>query len=176
MTSPTQRTIPSETARGFSLFGLLLYIGLTTVLLTALGEITIGVLAQSAQAENDRSTVYTLSFLQARLKYEIGRAEAVITPTLGNPASSLTLLSEGKTITYFVADGRMWVHDSLSDPEVLTPEDVVISSLLFETVSSPAQQQPIRTRIETGTRNFLRREVLSTHGTTTFTFYPYVYE
>ena len=171
----SQHTLTLRNTQGFTLLGLLLYITLTAATLTALGELTIGVLTLSARAEHDRSSVYALAFLQARLGYDIGRAESILAPTSRNPASTLSLTRDGDTTTYYVAEGRLWMQSDSSNPEALTPEDVVISSSTFEAISSPTLKPSIRLNIQTGTYDPLRPDILIQYTPTILTWYPYAY-
>jgi len=169
-------TSHSQTTQGFTLFGLLLYISLTAVVLTALGELTIGVLRLSTRADYDRSSIYALSFIQAKIGYDIGRADSIVAPTPEYPSASLSLLYEGDTITYYVAEERLWVQTSFSDPEALTPEDVVVSTSTFTAISTPLNKNPIRMDIETGIHDPLRPDILIQHPPTVLTWYPYAYD
>lgn len=162
--------------QGFTLFGLLLYITLTSVILIALGDLTIGVLSLNARADRDRSTVYTLSFLQAKLGYDIGRAESIVAPTVATPSSSLILFSGGETVTYFLDEGRFWMQTSSSVKTPLTPETVVIAASMFETVSLNATKKPLRWNVQTAIHDPLRPDILIEHSPTTLTWYSFDYE
>ncbi|KKS84272.1 MAG: hypothetical protein UV60_C0024G0008 [Parcubacteria group bacterium GW2011_GWA2_43_11] len=171
----SQHTYTLHSTQGFTLFGLLLYIALTATALTALGELTIGVLTLSARAEHDRSNVYTLAFLQARIGYDIGRAESILAPTPGNPTTSLSLTHDGDTTTYYVDEGRLWIQNASSSPEALTTEDVVISSSTFEAMSSLTPKPSIRMTVQTGIYDPLRPDILIQYTPTVLTWYPYAY-
>jgi hypothetical protein len=164
-----------NTSQGFTLFGLLLYIGLGSVVLTALGELTISVLSLSARADYDRSTTYALAFIDARIGYDIGQADTILSPTPGNPATELSLSHSGNTTTYYIAEGRVWIQTPFSEPEALTPKDVIIYSSIFEVLTSPVAKPPVRMSVQTGMHDPLRPDIYIENAPTTLTWYPYAY-
>lgn len=88
---------------GFTLLELLLYIGLTSILIAILSQVFLATLSVRLESQNTTSVQQDGRYILARMTYDIHRATSVTIPALGQTSSGMSLVihENGVDRTYF---------------------------------------------------------------------------
>lgn len=95
--------------QGFTLLELLLYIGLTSILITIMSQVFLATLGVRLESQNTTSVQQDGRYILARMAYDIHRAKSITIPSLGQTAMGMTLVIEENGIdeTYrYTVEGR----------------------------------------------------------------------
>lgn len=93
---------------GFSIIEMLIYIGIVSVFLVVLGGLFVSILTAQLDAQSTSSIDQDNRYIQARMAYDIHRADNILTPAaLGTPASSFSLDIGGVTYTYSIINNQL---------------------------------------------------------------------
>lgn len=101
---------------GFSLIELILYMGLTSVLIGLMSQVFLATLNVRVESVNTSGVQQDGRFIMTRLGHDIRRSEAILSPGLGVASSSMTLvMNEGgaSQIYRYEWDGQ---HLTISTP------------------------------------------------------------
>lgn len=77
---------------GFSLIELLLYMGLTSVLIGLMSQVFLAILGVRVESANTSGVQQDGRFIMSRLTYDIRRSDAILSPPLGVASSSMSLM------------------------------------------------------------------------------------
>lgn len=117
---------------GFSLVELLIYIGLLAILMTILSRIFTGIIDVQLSSEATGAVEEDGRFIYARMAYDIGRAQSVVSPVnLGDVADTLILQIDGVTNTYNVSSNNLVLTNAYGSSQ-LNSVGSVISNLSFQ--------------------------------------------
>lgn len=101
--------------RGFLLLELVLYMGLLMILLTIMSEVFIATLAVKLESESTSAAQQDGSYIMARLAYDIRRSSNILSPALGQSATTLSLdiieNSVHKTYQYIWSNNSLVLSD-----------------------------------------------------------------
>ncbi len=128
----------SKSFKGFTLVELVLYVSISSILLLTI-SVFLGTLIESriknnTLAEVDQQGVQAMQILTRTLR----NAEGIITPTVGNTSSSLTLdvfTSVDDSTVFDLLGGQLRITEGSGDAVPLTNTSVVVSDLIFENLS-----------------------------------------
>ena len=97
---------------GVTIVELLVYLGLSTIILLILSELFVNILDESVETQN-YSTVQTDGrYIMARLRYQINNADSVTFPlSLGSSQNELIVVNSGNLYHYYVADEKFYMSD-----------------------------------------------------------------
>ena len=103
-----------QNKKGFTMVELLLYMSLLTILLIVLTTLFVQILDVRLESEADSSTSSEGQFIMSRLAYDIGRADAVLIPTvLGDQTNSLQLTISGINYNYVINSNNLTLTDAI---------------------------------------------------------------
>ena len=123
---------------------LLLYMSLLTILLIVLTTLFVQILDVRLESEADSSTSSEGQFIMSRLAYDIGRADAVLIPTvLGDQTNSLQLTISGINYNYVINSNNLTLTDAIGT-EKLNTTDTRISNLTFTRLGNTSGKNTIR--------------------------------
>ncbi len=91
--------------RGISLLELLIYIAILSGLMVVVSDAFISLSKGRGQAEARSEVNSAIRFAAERIKQDVKNASAISTPTLGTPASTLSLTVSGAPVVYDVLGG-----------------------------------------------------------------------
>ncbi|HLD26852.1 MAG TPA: hypothetical protein VJB63_02770, partial [Patescibacteria group bacterium] len=96
------------------------------------------------ESEADSSTSSEGQFIMSRLAYDIGRANAVLIPTvLGDQTNSLQLTISGINYNYVINSNNLTLTDAIGT-EKLNTTDTRISNLTFTRLGNTSGKNTIR--------------------------------
>lgn len=99
--------------QGFTIVELLLYTGILTIFLSVLTGIFTAILDIQLESESASALTTDSRFIFSRLAYDLGRASAIVTPSvLGQQTSNLDLQIGSTQLTYAVIGGNLIVSDA----------------------------------------------------------------
>lgn len=125
--------------KGFSLLELIIYIGITIVIVTVLTETVVVMLRVRERNLAEREVQQNLRFVMSRLERALTQATAA---TGVYPSDTLTLTIGGDTTTFQVASGVLQIKEGVAGSFVdLTTSKVTVSAIsgnIFTKVSNPS--------------------------------------
>lgn len=138
-----------------TLFELLLYMAIASILIVLLGKIGIQVLHDRAALRDAQDTVYSGEQAMAHIVRAIETAVAVTAPAVGNSSTTLALRvadTERDPIVYTLRDGR--VYESIGQGEAipLSTEGTNVTSLMFTHVDTGTAPDAVAIALELSPR------------------------
>ncbi|MDH5533317.1 MAG: prepilin-type N-terminal cleavage/methylation domain-containing protein [Candidatus Pacebacteria bacterium] len=98
---------------GFSLVELLMYMGLSMIILIIITGLFASVINIRGEAEKTSSVERDGRYMISRLTYDINRAQEIIEPALlGDSSTTLQLVIDGQTVTYQIINNKLSFTDS----------------------------------------------------------------
>src|SRR3989338_7067480 len=94
-------------SKGSTLIELLLYMGILSIFLMILTQLFLSVLDVSTESKQVSSVVQDGRFILARLRYDIQRADAINSPSLGSSDTTLSLDIGGNTYVYTLSGSNL---------------------------------------------------------------------
>ncbi len=109
--------------KGFTLIELILYVGLTAILLTSMSQVFLAVVGIRLESQNTTSVQQDGRYIIARMTYDIRRAKSIVTPELGQTLSGMALVIEEDGVdvlhTYAVSgDGDVMLASGSSSAQL----------------------------------------------------------
>jgi hypothetical protein len=96
-------------SKGITIVELLIYLGLSTILLLILSQFFVSILDESFATQNYSAVQDDGRYIMARLRYQISSADSITLPVnLGETSTSLQLATGGITYNYFVRDEKFY--------------------------------------------------------------------
>jgi len=116
---------------GFSTIELILYIGLTGMLLGVMSQVFLAIVGVRSSSTQTTAVQQDSRFLLARLAYAVRRADDIVSPQIGEASSSMTLRTSesGNTITerYYWDGQNIWVTNASQSSQLNSNRTVVTS-------------------------------------------------
>lgn len=135
----SQVSISNMNQKGFTLIEVILYLGITSILIFSLASF-VGFLTQTkarshVTAQVDEQGIAVMQQITQLLR----NAESVFVPTIGGSGSVLTFTQDGasSTTTILVDNGILEMHDGTNPAIALTNESITVSNFTVENVSRP---------------------------------------
>lgn len=98
---------------GFSLVELLIYMGLSMIILVIISNLFVSIINVRSEAEKTSSIERDGRYIITRLKYDVNRAQDIIEPALiGANSSNLVLSINGETVTYQISNNKLSFIDA----------------------------------------------------------------
>lgn len=116
--------------RGFSLIELMLYMGLTSVLIALMSQVFLATLNVRIESANTSGVQRDGRFIIARLGHDIRKADAILSPDIGVASSSMTLIitEGGSPQAYRYAwDGQNVTVATVDESVQLNSNDSVVT-------------------------------------------------
>lgn len=118
-------------SKGTTIVELLIYLGLSTVLLLLLSQFFVSILDESMETQSYSAVQNDGRYIMARLKYEINNADTVTLPVnIGDSSDSLEISVGGVTTSYYANDGKFYYYNGTSEV-LMSSLDSVISNVSF---------------------------------------------
>lgn len=96
-----------QSKKGFTLVELLVFMAVYSVLIVMITNIFVTTLDVQLQSESTTSVQDDGNFILSRLAYDIQRAESIVTPILGNTATSAQFIINGISNTYSLTSDNL---------------------------------------------------------------------
>lgn len=128
----------SGQSRAFTLVEMLLYLGLSAIILVVVSSFLAVVLTARAKSQTVNEVETQASFVMRYITQAIRNADTIITPTTGNAGAAVTLGMVQAPIhptTFSLTGSALSVTEGTGSPVALTNSRVVVSGLSFANVS-----------------------------------------
>jgi Tfp pilus assembly protein PilW len=128
--------------QGFTLIELILYVGLTSILIAILSQVFLATLGVRLESQNTTSVTVDSRYILTRLTYDIRRAGTIIAPAEGVSAQGLTLMipEAGGEATYtYALDGNNLMLSTASDVSQLNSDGSQVEAISFTRVGDTVQ-------------------------------------
>ncbi len=127
--------IPNS-ARGFTLVELLIFMGLFSVILLVLSSLFASIVQQQLETQGMSAVETDATYLTARLQYDFDRADDIVLPEIsGDTSDSLTLVIGGLDYTYSLT-GTTLEMTTPSGTVSLTSPRTQVSDVSFHRVGN----------------------------------------
>ena len=162
---------------GFTLFEILLYLGLSVIMVSLISAIGVNVMSSMASAKAEEDLQYNAQFVTEKLRILVGEAESIAFPVAGEASTTLSLVMSDpvKNPTIIdVVDGNVRVRAG-GETKFLLGENFLASGVEFYNVTYGGGSGSVRVVLpislpNLGSRAFLRAS--STLQTTFSLQYP----
>lgn len=121
--------------KGFTIVELLIYMGLLSILLVVLTQISVSIFDLQSQSKAVSSVAQDGRYILTRLNYDTRRASSISAPALGQTSSTATLVLDGVSTTYDASSGNLVVSSSGSSDQLNSLESN-ISNLQFRRIGN----------------------------------------
>ncbi len=102
--------------RGFTLVELMIYLGLSAIMLVILSQLFGTILEESVKVQNYSAVQTDGRYILGRLKTQLNNADSVSVPAgLGDSAGELIMIVGGTSYHYYVSNGHLYLNDSTGD-------------------------------------------------------------
>jgi len=117
--------------KGVTIVELLIYLGLSTIMLLILSELFVSILNESVKTQNYSAVQTDGRYILNRLKTQINNANSVTVPAnLGDSASELELVVNSVSHRYYVDNEKLYFNDGTGD-YLVSHADSRITNVLF---------------------------------------------
>jgi hypothetical protein len=117
--------------KGVTIVELLIYLGLSSIMLVVLSELFVSILSESVETQNYSAVQTDGRYITARLRYAINNADSIVTPaTLGSTTSDLTTIVGANNYHYYLNGDRLYLNDGTGD-YLVSNVDTQITELQF---------------------------------------------
>lgn len=162
----------NNTARGFSLIEFMLYVGMTTIILLAVGSTAANVLFGKTKFAAQERLALDEFFILEDLGRSIHSATDITTPAAASTSTVLSLETAdifGDDVTYSVLDGVLYKQMGTASSTPLSSPSVSVSNLVFARVTTEGGGHGVRVLIQLDSRSgdLGARTSFSSIGTTT---------
>lgn len=118
-------------SKGVTIVELLIYLGLSTVMLVILSQLFVSILDESVKTQNYSAVQTDGRYILGRLKTQLNNADAVTIPAdLGETSDSLVLAVSGVAHTYYIANNKLYLSDGTGD-YLVSHVDTNITDIAF---------------------------------------------
>lgn len=119
---------------GFTLIELVLYFGLLSIFIVIMSQMFTAIMDVKLESASTSSVQQDATYLKARLSYDIRRAANILSPAVGQSASSLSLdiVENGtdKTYTYQLDGSVLTLSDGTNTDTLVSSESAVTQFLV----------------------------------------------
>jgi hypothetical protein len=117
--------------KGVTIVELLIYLGLSTIMLVVLSELFVSILDESVKTQNYSAVQTDGRYILGRLKTQLNNATAVVTPAnLGETSYELVLIISGATHRYYIINTKLYLSDGTGD-YLISHLDTRITGVVF---------------------------------------------
>ncbi len=121
--------------RGFSLFELLVYIAVLSIIVVVISNILISLSRSNGQSQARSEVNSAIRFAEELLQQDIKNASAVAVPASGNSSSTLDLTRNGVNIIYDLSSGVLRrTEGGVVSP--ITNSNIVVNTLNFTRIEN----------------------------------------
>jgi len=158
-----KQTAAQTTSNGFTLIELLIYMGIISILITALTQVFGSILDAQLESEATSSVQQDGRFILSRFSYDIRRADDIVVPAaLGDQTTSLQLTIGGVSYTYALNSGDLELTEATVTNKI-NGSDTTISNLSFTRIGNSGAGAKNTVQIEyTVTTKIIRPKGLET--------------
>lgn len=104
------------TNKGVTIVELLIYLGLSTIMLVVLSELFVGILNESVKTQNYSAVQTDGRYILGRLKTQLNNASSVTSPVnLGDISTELVIVVAGVIQRYYVNAEKLYLNDGTGD-------------------------------------------------------------
>lgn len=140
-----------NTALGFTLVELLLYMGIFIILLSVFIQLFSSLIATQLESQATGSVSEDSKYVVARLSYDISRSQNVISPSLGVASSSAKLIVNGTQYSYGMSSGNLILTNTDGNIQ-LNSADTSITTISFTPAGSSSGKFTILVTITLSSR------------------------
>ncbi|MCB9812975.1 MAG: prepilin-type N-terminal cleavage/methylation domain-containing protein [Pseudomonadales bacterium] len=139
--------------KGFTLVELLIYMGLSMILLAIISGIFISVLSVRNESIKSSSLEREGRYILARLSHDVYSAQDIIEPaTLGESSTTLQLLVNSDLFTYSINDDKLYLTNT-SGTHLLSGESVNVMSFNVTRLGNEGGKNAVEIELTTQSQN-----------------------
>jgi hypothetical protein len=102
--------------KGVTLVELLIYLGLSSMMLVILGELFVSILNESMETQNYSAVQTDGRYVTARLRYVVNNADSIATPAnLGDTSNELVAVNGANQYHYYLNGDKLYLNDGSGD-------------------------------------------------------------
>ena len=117
--------------KGVTLVELLIYLGLSMMMLLVLSELFVSILDESVETQNYSIVQTDGRYIMTRLRYQINNADSVLLPAnLGDSSDELRLSVGGVEQRYYTVDDQLFLNDG-SGEYLMSHPDSKVTDIVF---------------------------------------------
>jgi hypothetical protein len=117
--------------KGVTLVELLIYLGLSSMMLVILGELFVSILNESMETQNYSAVQTDGRYVTARLRYVVNNADSIATPAnLGDISNELVAIYGANQYHYYINGDKLYLNDGSGD-YLVSNLDSKITDLVF---------------------------------------------
>jgi len=126
--------------KGFTIIELLIFMGILSILLYVLTDIFVSSLDVKTQSESQASLQQDGRYILSKLIYDINRASAINSPSLGTENNSLEIVINGQTYSYSLDGDNLKLTNNFGDNN-LNGYNTQVSNLSFLRLGNPVTDE-----------------------------------
>jgi type II secretory pathway component PulJ len=126
----------SRALRGFTMIELILYMGLFSILLLVLLQIFSSILSVHLESQATSSIDQEANLIMSRLTYDVHRASAITTPSLGSQGSTLQITGSNLDETYAITSNNLQLTDNIAHTTNIMNSPDVTPTITFKTLGN----------------------------------------
>lgn len=131
-----------KNARGFTIIELIVYIGLSSILIALMSQIFLATLGVRIESQSTTNVQQDARFMLSRVAYDVRRASSITAPPSGQTGSTLTLVinEQGADQTYtYSIQGTDLLLAVGGDADSVNSNGTKIESLAFERIGETVE-------------------------------------
>ena len=126
----------NQKKRGFSLFELLIYISVLSIIVVVISSILISFSNSNARSQAISEVNSSVRFASELLRQDLKNASSISVPATGNSSSTLTLVRNGVTIVYDTASGILRRKEGAASAVNITNSNIVVGTPTFTRIEN----------------------------------------
>ncbi len=151
----------NNSSSGFSLVELLLYMGLSLILLTIISGLFISMLNTRSESMKTSSLEREGRYILARLSYDVYSAQDILEPALvGETSTTLQLMKNSELFTYRIIDDRLYLIDA-SGSHLLSGETVKAINFSVTKLGNDGGKNAVEISLTTQSQNISEGKIES---------------
>lgn len=137
---------------GFTLVELLIFIGLFSVILLVLSSLFSSIVQQQLENQGMSSVETDSAYLLSRFAYDVGRADAIVTPVANGETSQVLVLEiNGQQYEYSMSGDTLQLTTA-SGGGALTSNRTIVSNLQFQKIGNESGVPTVQVRMTLSSR------------------------
>lgn len=136
--------------QGFTLIEVLLYMGLSVILVALVGGIGVNVISSLSKSKSEAELQYNTNFIDEKLRTVISSSDRILSPESGNSSTSLALEvrdSLKNPTVLSIEDGKLFIKEGLNSSQVLTGRSINVDNGMFYNVSYADSSESARVEL-----------------------------
>jgi hypothetical protein len=141
------RKLPIRSNAGFTLIEIVIYTGITAVIITGFSLFGIAMAAAREQAEAVRGSWFECEFMLSRIADAVKAADEIELPERGESGNRLAIIKNGTRTEYFIEEGIAYEQKNGEEKSSLSSDRITVENMNFISSSPPALSPAVKIEI-----------------------------